>query len=305
MASSGSAPVARAISATVCCCHLPFCGRPTFSTYTLSHSPLNRRVATGGTGDLGAHRAAEGFVFQYRSVLLLPMREQRGLPGREAFEGVGRVQREVHGQRAARDRAQQAPAAPVGGADLVQVVEHAARIGVVVQQRGDHHRPARCRPRAPRGTRSRVWPPLVSMNTPRPASFRQPTSARSSSSSARREGIGMPPWPLWLGEVEVAKPTAPARMPVQHEVLHLRDLGGGGGALRRILAHHVGAHRRMADEAGDVQRHALALEHGEEFGHRLEVPARAGAQHVDRHALDLREVLQDQVAVGRAGRARW
>ena len=145
-----------------------------------------------------------------------------------------------------------------------------------------------------------VWPPLVSMNTPRPASFRQPTRARISASSARREGIGMPPWPLWLGEVVVAKPTAPARMPSEHDVLHFRDFGGGGRAPGRLFAHHVGAHRRVADEAGDVQRHALALEHGEEFRDGLEVPAHAGAQHFDRHAFDLGEVLQDQVAVGGA-----
>ena len=56
----------------------------------------------------------------------------------------------------------------------------------------------------------RVCPPLVSMNTPRPASRRQPTSARSSASSARREGIGLPPSPLCAGEVLVEKPIAPA-----------------------------------------------------------------------------------------------
>ncbi len=58
----------------------------------------------------------------------------------------------------------------------------------------------------------RVWPPLVSMKTPRPASLSETTRARSSLSSARREGIGTPASPLWAGEVLVEKPIAPARI---------------------------------------------------------------------------------------------
>ena len=52
--------------------------------------------------------------------------------------------------------------------------------------------------------------PTVSWKMPRPSSPSTPTSARISSSSASREGIGTPPSPLWLIEVEVAKPMAPA-----------------------------------------------------------------------------------------------
>lgn len=55
-----------------------------------------------------------------------------------------------------------------------------------------------------------VSPPLVSMKIPRPTSPNAPTSARISCSSASREGIGSPPAPLCDGEVEVAKPMAPA-----------------------------------------------------------------------------------------------
>ena len=53
--------------------------------------------------------------------------------------------------------------------------------------------------------------PLVSMNTPRPASPSAPVSAISSRSSARREGIGTPASPLCCSSVEVAKPMAPTR----------------------------------------------------------------------------------------------
>jgi hypothetical protein len=54
--------------------------------------------------------------------------------------------------------------------------------------------------------------PLVSMNTPRPASPRAPVSARISRSSARRDGIGIPFSPLCCSAVEVANPMAPAAM---------------------------------------------------------------------------------------------
>ena len=54
--------------------------------------------------------------------------------------------------------------------------------------------------------------PLVSMNTPRPASPSAPVSASISRSSASRDGIGMPFSPLCCSSVEVAKPMAPARM---------------------------------------------------------------------------------------------
>ena len=54
--------------------------------------------------------------------------------------------------------------------------------------------------------------PLVSMNTPRPASPSAPVSASISRSSASRDGMGMPFSPLCCSSVEVAKPMAPARI---------------------------------------------------------------------------------------------
>src|SRR4030095_12101134 len=83
----------------------------------------------------------------------------------------------------------------------------------------------------------------------------------------------------------------------EYDLFHLRDLGGGGGAPGRILTHHVGAHRRVPHEARDVQRHSLALEHVEELRDGLALPARAGTQHLERHALDLREIAHAQLAL--------
>src|SRR6267378_4570958 len=112
----------------------------------------------------------------------------------------------------------------------------------------------------------RVWRPLVSMKTPRPASLSETTRARSSFSSARREGIGTPPSPLWAGEVLVEKPIAPARI------------------------------------ASSTSRRTLALEQGEVLRHRFELPADAAPQHFERHALDLRQVAHHQVPVRRTAR---
>ena len=52
--------------------------------------------------------------------------------------------------------------------------------------------------------------PLVSMNTPLPASPSTPVSSCISCSSASREGIGIPASPLCCSRVEVANPIAPA-----------------------------------------------------------------------------------------------
>ncbi len=54
--------------------------------------------------------------------------------------------------------------------------------------------------------------PIVAWMTPRPASPRAPVRARISSRSAARLGTGRPSKPTWVGDLEVAKPTAPASM---------------------------------------------------------------------------------------------
>ncbi len=44
-----------------------------------------------------------------------------------------------------------------------------------------------------------------------PASARQPASASISSHAATRLGTGRPSQPTWVGDLDVANPTAPAR----------------------------------------------------------------------------------------------
>ena len=59
----------------------------------------------------------------------------------------------------------------------------------------------------------------------------------------------------------------------------------------------------MTGEAGDVGADAVLFQHVEILREALEAPVDAGAQRVERHALDMGEVAHGEVAVGRlAGR---
>jgi hypothetical protein len=69
------------------------------------------------------------------------------------------------------------------------------------------------------------------------------------------------------------------------------------GRFAGVLAHHEGADRGMPGEGDDVRHHAVALEHREILGEALELPADAGAQRVQRHALDLGQVAHREIAV--------
>src|SRR4051812_29436902 len=86
-------------------------------------------------------------------------------------------------------------------------------------------------------------------------------------------------------------------------MLHRIDLAVCGGTLCCGVTHDVRAQRRMADERGDVDRGALALEHVEVLREGLEIPADARAQDIERHAFDLGEIAHYPLAVrGAAGR---
>ena len=54
----------------------------------------------------------------------------------------------------------------------------------------------------------------------------------------------------------------------------------------------------MAGEAGDVGTDAVLLQHVEILREALEAPVDAGAQRVERHALDMGQVAHREVAVG-------
>jgi hypothetical protein len=91
---------------------------------------------------------------------------------------------------------------------------------------------------------------------------------------------------------------------LRDECAHRRDLRVRRLALRRLLAHDVESHRRVADERADVDRGAAALDRDEELREALERPVRAdpGPERVERHALDLLERAEHEVAVRGARR---
>jgi hypothetical protein len=76
-----------------------------------------------------------------------------------------------------------------------------------------------------------------------------------------------------------------------------RHLDGG-----RVFAEHRVANRGVLRQHRDVRLGFLALEHVEVLREALEVPARAGEQRVDVHALHHREVAQQRLAQRRRTR---
>ena len=96
---------------------------------------------------------------------------------------------------------------------------------------------------------------------------------------------------------EVEKPSAPSRIACAHQLLHRGDLGRGGRALGRVVAHDVAAHGAVADVAADV--HA---ERGRRSAASSRRSCRRGsgsprAQRRARHALDADEHAGEPVDV--------
>ncbi len=87
---------------------------------------------------------------------------------------------------------------------------------------------------------------------------------------------------------------------VAHEVLHLLDLGVGGGALLAFVAHHVIAHRGVADQIADIDAQVM-IELVEILRHRF--PAEfEGAQHLHRDRFDIGEELRQPLLLALAHR---
>ena len=293
--SSGSRPSSAAIAAMLRCSWRARSGRAVSTTWTLSHSLLKRRnvvavFSSARTPSRNARSASTAFELGARP-------SERRLPARQTFDGIGRRQGEIHRQRAARDLAEQAMAARVGGGDRVEVVEHRARRHAVVEQRRDHHRPAgRGRERLEERD---LGVPAFGQHVDAAAAFAHRADER------RHLGIARQPRrhrQAAFAVVRRARAAGEADGAVRHRVandrLHLRDLGGARLAPRRVVAHHVGSHRGMADVGGDVGDAAARAQLRHVLAEGLEAPVDAGAQRVDRHAFDLGEVPHRQLAIG-------
>jgi hypothetical protein len=108
------------------------------------------------------------------------------------------------------------------------------------------------------------------------------------------DGIGTPPQPEWFSEYEAPKPIAPWSGRLGDEPLRLGHLGCGRLlAHRGVIAHHSGAHGRMPDQYAEVHVCAAAVQHCHVFGKGLKPPVYAGAQRIEVHALDHRQVAHD------------
>ena len=92
-----------------------------------------------------------------------------------------------------------------------------------------------------------------------------------------------------------AKPDRAGLHRLADQPFHLGELGHGRLlAGRRLLAHHRGAHRRMPDQHRDVGIGRAAAHRRHVLGKGLKAPVDAGAQRVQVHAFDDREVAHDQ-----------
>ena len=95
---------------------------------------------------------------------------------------------------------------------------------------------------------------------------------------------------MCAGLVLLAKPTAPCAIASRTIACICAISSAVAARLRGVVAHDVGAHRRVADVGGDVGDRAARAQLRQVLGEGLEAPVDAGAQRVDRHALDLRQV---------------
>ncbi len=87
------------------------------------------------------------------------------------------------------------------------------------------------------------------------------------------------------------------------KALHLGHfIDGRLFADRGVLAHHRRAHGRVPDKDGQIGIGSPAPDGREILGERLKFPVDAGAQRVEIHSLDDREVAHDQIAQGRRAR---
>ena len=229
------------------------------------------------------------------------MRRHGRLPRLHALEQVWALEGEIHAERTARGLGHQLMAARTGGVHLVQRIEGRGRVGVGMEEGRDHHRPL--------GLDGQ----LLEIGDRGLAAFGQHVDAAALGHRLhQRAQLAIVGQPRWHGRAALAvvrlgrrggETHGTRRHGLAHLRRHLADLLVGRLALRRLLAHHEGADRGMAGVAGDVGADALTLQHVEILRKALEAPADAGAQRVERHALDMGQVTHGEVAVsGFAGR---
>ena len=145
--------------------------------------------------------------------------------------------------------------------------------------------------------RSGMIGPEEISTTPRPGAPIAPTSASNSRDVADRRRHRHAAIARVVQRIGRAEPDRALVHRFRNQPLHLGHLSGGRLlAHRGVVAHHGGAHRRMSDQYAEVHVGAAPPQHAHVFGEGLELPIGPGAQRVEVHALDHRQVAQDQIA---------
>ena len=250
---------------------------------------------------LGLDRAPELRVGEGAAVVVGPLRFDRGPPRDQRFQRIRMAQGELHAEREAADVAPELAPALARGVDLRELAEHALGIVRIHEQRRDVDRPAvalgdALEPGNRGGHALRQHEHALADLAERAGELEELVLV-GETRGHRNAVLAVVLFERRGGEADRAGVQA-----LDHEPLHLRHLRRGRRALRGVLAQDVGAHRRVADERGDVRHEAAALEHAQVLRVGLELPLHAGPQRVERHALHVRQVAQREVAVRRAAR---
>ena len=123
-------------------------------------------------------------------------------------------------------------------------------------------------------------------------------SAKISSSSAERDGTGLPSPSTCDAVHDDEKPMAPPVNASRNNCCICATWAGVARSCDRGISHHHAAHRRVPGHERHVERGASAIDGIEVLARRVPSPRHAGAQRLERHAFDARQHAHDVVAVG-------
>ena len=204
---------------------------------------------------------------------------------------------ELHAEREAADLGPQLAPSRAGRLDLADLSEHAPGITGIDKHRGDHHR-------ALIGGGDRLQPRNGGRHS---LGQHEHAAACLAKGAGERPHLALVGQTRWHGNAVLAvvlleggggeaDGACPQRL--EDDRTHPGDLGVGGRPAAGFFPQHVRAHGRVSDEGRHVRHHAPALERGEVVGIGLEIPVDPGPERLQRHALDVRQVADDQISVG-------
>ena len=181
------------------------------------------------------------------------------MPGRQAAEHLAVLHREVlrHPVRAAHRIGADAQRRGLLDARhvLLPLVRAAHRLRQAVVDDGAAASPRRGARIMP-SLSSTYWPPPAWI-VPVPSSRSTSASAKISFSSAHSAGIGTPCGSKWPFSRDTERPSAPAFMPSRTTSCIALICVVGGARLLAVVAHHVVAHRGVADQIADIDAEVL------------------------------------------------